>query len=207
MCEIKINPYSGHIEKLKEPIELKGRVIMYKPVAKLSGKSGAKKGGMNRNPAEGPARENNNNFSAGPAFENGNNPFGKYETIAYIKLRTPDSRFEPRNEYSRKINQLEQIDNDIFYVSINNQSKNNLNGLPEKTTIVIRLNNLSISEAKKKLNFKKELDDLIEILKYFKKNATYKKFDTEFILSNSNEKQFSPKHNEFLTYLHQELEK
>jgi hypothetical protein len=39
-------PYSGHIEKLKEPIELKGRVIKYKPVAKLSGKSGAKKGGM-----------------------------------------------------------------------------------------------------------------------------------------------------------------
>ena len=39
-------PYDGHIEKLKEPIELKGRVIKYKPVAKLSGKTGAKKGGM-----------------------------------------------------------------------------------------------------------------------------------------------------------------
>ena len=39
-------PYEGHIEKLKEPIELKGRVIKYKPVAKLSSKSGAKKGGM-----------------------------------------------------------------------------------------------------------------------------------------------------------------
>lgn len=32
-------PYLGYIEKLKEPIELKGRVIRYKPVAK----SGAKK--------------------------------------------------------------------------------------------------------------------------------------------------------------------
>ena len=39
-------PYSGYIEKLKEPIELKGRVIRYKSFAKLSGKSGAKKGGM-----------------------------------------------------------------------------------------------------------------------------------------------------------------
>ena len=38
-------PYEGYIEKLKEPIELKGRVIRYKPVAKLSAKSGAKKGG------------------------------------------------------------------------------------------------------------------------------------------------------------------
>ena len=39
-------PYSGHIEKLKEPIKLEGRVIKYKPVAKLSSKTGAKKGGM-----------------------------------------------------------------------------------------------------------------------------------------------------------------
>ena len=40
-------PYTGYIEKLKEPIELKGRVIQYKPVAKLSGKVSKKmKGGM-----------------------------------------------------------------------------------------------------------------------------------------------------------------
>jgi hypothetical protein len=39
-------PYEGYIEKLKEPIELKGRVIKYKPVAKLSGKTSSKKGGQ-----------------------------------------------------------------------------------------------------------------------------------------------------------------
>jgi len=39
-------PYLGYIEKLAKPIELKGRVIKYKPVAKLSGKTGTKKGGM-----------------------------------------------------------------------------------------------------------------------------------------------------------------
>ena len=38
-------PYIGYIEKFKEFIELKGRVIKYKPVAKLSEKTGAKKGG------------------------------------------------------------------------------------------------------------------------------------------------------------------
>jgi len=42
-------PYLGYIEKLKEPIELKGRIIKYKPVAKLSDKKtkteGAKKKG------------------------------------------------------------------------------------------------------------------------------------------------------------------
>jgi hypothetical protein len=35
-------PYVGHIEKLNEPIELKGRVIRYKPVAKLNGKANKK---------------------------------------------------------------------------------------------------------------------------------------------------------------------
>ena len=39
-------PYLGYIEKLAKPIELKGRVIKYKPVAKLSRKTRNKKGGM-----------------------------------------------------------------------------------------------------------------------------------------------------------------
>jgi hypothetical protein len=43
-------PYLGYIEKLEKPIELKGRVIKYKPVAKLVKKTGkksaVKKGGM-----------------------------------------------------------------------------------------------------------------------------------------------------------------
>ena len=39
-------PYKGHIEKIKEPIELKGRVIRYKPIAKLSSKKGVQKGGL-----------------------------------------------------------------------------------------------------------------------------------------------------------------
>jgi hypothetical protein len=38
-------PYKGYIEKLKEPIELKGRVIRYKPVAKLNRKKIVQKGG------------------------------------------------------------------------------------------------------------------------------------------------------------------
>ena len=38
-------PYLGYIEKLKQPIELKGRVIKYKPVVKLSKKKSEMKGG------------------------------------------------------------------------------------------------------------------------------------------------------------------
>ena len=44
-CEIKNKPYLGYIEKLKKPIELKGRVIKYKPVVKLSKKKSEMKGG------------------------------------------------------------------------------------------------------------------------------------------------------------------
>ena len=40
-------PYKGYIEKLKQPIKLKGRVIKYKPVAKLGVKKGVQKGGEN----------------------------------------------------------------------------------------------------------------------------------------------------------------
>ena len=39
-------PYLGHVEKLVKPIELKGRIIERKPVARLKAKSSAKKGGM-----------------------------------------------------------------------------------------------------------------------------------------------------------------
>jgi len=39
-------PYLGAIEKLKEPIELKGRIIRYKPVAKLDKKNKILKGGL-----------------------------------------------------------------------------------------------------------------------------------------------------------------
>ena len=35
-------PYVGYIEKLKEPIELKGRIIKYKPITKLSKKTSNK---------------------------------------------------------------------------------------------------------------------------------------------------------------------
>ena len=52
--------YLGEMKKLKVPIELKGRVIKYEPVAKLSKKSISKKGGMNRLGNEGSSAVENN---------------------------------------------------------------------------------------------------------------------------------------------------
>jgi hypothetical protein len=66
-------PYKGHIEKLKEPIELKGRVIRYKPVAKLSGKKGVMKGGL----FELKQMDFTVDFSKG---NNGNDPTYKYDS-------------------------------------------------------------------------------------------------------------------------------
>jgi hypothetical protein len=39
-------PYVGYMEKLDKPIELKGRVIRYKPIAKLKKKIRKMKGGV-----------------------------------------------------------------------------------------------------------------------------------------------------------------
>ena len=39
-------PYIGYMQKLDKPIELEGRVIRYKPVAKLDKKSSKMKGGV-----------------------------------------------------------------------------------------------------------------------------------------------------------------
>jgi hypothetical protein len=75
-------PYEGYIEKLKEPIELKGRVIKYKPVAKLSKKTGVKKGGMHR---------------AAAAAEVEVNPCYHYRTKGN-KIRTTALRINPTLE-------------------------------------------------------------------------------------------------------------
>ena len=55
-------PYLGEIEKLAKPIELKGRVIRYKPVAKLNRKNGGATNLKNRFPyTKLPIIGNNNN--------------------------------------------------------------------------------------------------------------------------------------------------
>jgi hypothetical protein len=61
-------PYEGYIEKLKEPIELKGRVIKYKPVAKLSKKQGVKKGGNGSDSINQPAFNNLNKLNSAIPF-------------------------------------------------------------------------------------------------------------------------------------------
>jgi hypothetical protein len=203
-------PYEGYIEKLTEPIELMGRVIRYKPVAKLSGKSAAKKGGMFRNPAAGPAPEpkegpapentNNNSNNTNNSNSNNNSPWGKNEQIAVIRYKTPDDMLEYTGDLDEKIEQLNQLDNNIFYISIDDSSVNNgLGGYPSITCIFITFENLS--KAKNKKKFKKHLNDMIEILKFFKNQEDIGEFDTKVHFFEPDEECFSPEHNEILRYL------
>jgi hypothetical protein len=216
-------PYEGYIEKLKEPIELMGRVIRYKPVAKLIGKSGAKKGGMKggggalkftasehkKGNNRAPSNDNIGNPAAGPAPENSNNNsnFGKNEQIAFITYKTPDG-FEITDYLDEKIEELKQLDDDIFNIQIDDSSRSNgLGGRLNVTSIFITFNNLS--KAKKKEKFNEHLNDLIEILKYFKNQAAIGEFDTKinfFEPNKPNEEYFSPEHNEILRYLLNKIE-
>ena len=82
-------PYFGYIEKLAKPIELKGRVIKYKPCAKLSGKT-VKKGGMR-------GGEGNNN--EGPKMNKIKNRFIDEYATALFKEESVGGIMN-KNEYS-----------------------------------------------------------------------------------------------------------
>jgi hypothetical protein len=175
-------------------------VIRYKPVAKLSGKLGAKKGGMNRNPAGSAAAEplqvisNNSN----------NNDSSRLEKVAHIYLKTPNDLNEYTDEYDEKIIQLGEIDGDIFDIRITT-NVDYVNGISiDKTNIWIYSKN--ISKAKKKENYEKQRTVLIDVLKYFKKAADNKLFDTNFRLFESDES-YTSEHNELLKLLAEEIKK
>jgi len=89
--------YIGYIEKLKEPIELKGRIIKYKPVAKLSGKTGKKmKGGEEKDYTF----NNLNNFSS-----NSINGLRKNANNARIKANASRKQ---ANENQQKANEQKE---------------------------------------------------------------------------------------------------
>ena len=191
-------PYKGYIEKLKEPIELKGRIIRYKPVAKLSGKSGKKmKGGGENNSSE--SNNNNRKFAAGPAPEN-NNIWDKLEQIAKIKFTSV--HHENTDDFDKKIKELQELDKNrnIFDIEISCKTENTVWQTDKKTKETIIISFVNLSKAKKNKNLEKKINDLIEILKFFKNQETDKKFYTKFTLDEPNEK-LSTEHNEFLKIL------
>jgi hypothetical protein len=181
-------------------------VIRYKPVAKLSGKSGAKKGGGVSNNSD-----SNNNIrkpAAGPAPENNNNNLDTLEGIAVIEYRINNDQHDNTRDFDKKIKELEQLDKNIFQIEIiqNRIDYNRKTGVPISASdiyieINIRIYFVNLSKAKENKNLEKKLNDLIEILKFFKKQETSKKFDTKVNLYEPNFEFGPTEHNQFLKNL------
>jgi hypothetical protein len=99
-------PYKGYIEKLKEPIELKGRVIKYKPVAKLSGKTGAKKGGEGSGP--------NGEYTFNDlSEENSKIVVNNNSVIISKRIRKKKAGFERKQNAIRKVINQEKLSSEL----------------------------------------------------------------------------------------------
>jgi hypothetical protein len=156
------------------------------------------------------SKSNNGNPAADPApvYNSNNNDFGKNEQVAFIEFREPDRGEDTVeiDELYEKLKKLRQIDNDdIFNISIDTSSRNNgLGGYPVSTNIFITFNNFS--RAIKKGNYEKNLNDLIELLKYFKEAQDNNVLNTKFNLFDPNVEYFSPEYNHFLSILAHRIE-
>lgn len=90
-------PYIGYMQKLDKPIELKGRVIRYKPIAKLKKKSRKMKGGVIKILGEG---------QEGIVLKpNINNP-GNEDTVSKLIIATPEQAAELK-AFEEKLNRID----------------------------------------------------------------------------------------------------
>jgi hypothetical protein len=89
-------PYKGYIEKLKEPIELKGRVIKYKPVAKLGKKKSVQKDGQKDGKKDGKKGGKKGGQKGGHKFKYNDDKDKEYRAIH--KKLTDDQNFLTEQE-------------------------------------------------------------------------------------------------------------
>ena len=89
-------PYIGYMQKLDKPVELEGRVIKYKPVAKLDKKSSKMQGGgIIGFGAEGFVLQPNMNNSSKPEF------------VSKL-IQIDDTRLEKLKSFESKLNEIDQ---------------------------------------------------------------------------------------------------
>jgi hypothetical protein len=170
-------PYVGHIEKLKEPIELEGRVIKYKSVAKLSGKSGAKKGGasffnkkvseFNKNNEGNPTLEAKQKMLENFKVENQENP-DEYHYKTRIDSKKPNAFYFGKDN-------LLQINNQKYYPF----SFLIIDNVPTLRIIILKSDNSSTNELSKLLRVSNS--ELIRGLTEFKDYLTKYEIDNENI--------------------------
>lgn len=197
-------PYNGYLEKLKKPIELKGRVIRYKPIAKLKSKSSKKERMIGGSGAilpsyspEAKQIDNINNFSTDE------------EIIAFIKWEAPNRNYANYDsvnslyEYYEKLIELGK-ESKIFAIDISAHSRSNvINYIPENITIWIKFDDFSKTN-KKNENYRKQLDIIIDFLKFCieaTKDDIMTELNFEFNLQEPDEESYTPEFNEFLKEL------
>jgi len=127
-------PYLGAIEKLEKPIELKGRVIRYKPVAKLDKKSHKMKGGIILGiGTEGVVLHPNIN--------------NKRTNQVSKLIQIPDEKIDELIDFETKLNVIDP--EGLFHVRM----------IPEKFgKLSQKFNKINGINSKNKNNFKKEMN-------------------------------------------------
>jgi thiamine kinase-like enzyme len=131
-------PYLGYMQKLDKPIELKGRIIRYKPIAKLKKKSRKMKGGVEI------IGEGQEGIVIRP---NINNP-GDRDTVSKLITATPEQKAE-LIAFEEKLNDKDK--DGRFHVKMlgyRDITSNNINRIPNMNI------NQSIKNKMKKHNFK-----------------------------------------------------
>lgn len=116
-------PYMGYIEKLKKPIELKGRVIRYKPVAKLLKNKKMKGGVPNEVVIQIPGNNNQDIVLTGPNFViicdgHGETPQGNGRAIAEDVAQKCAQLIPPEIEVNEQ--NLESLKNGFIDMVCNN---------------------------------------------------------------------------------------
>jgi hypothetical protein len=167
-------------------------VIRYKPVAKLSGKSGAKKGGQRGGGGNNAAPVVNG------VSNNNNNSIVTYNPIAFISWDEPDrgENSLESDDFYEKIEELNAINDDIFFI----EKKEIFNRLT-RPSVEIYFHNFS-KIKKNNTNYKTKLEGLIRLLIYFRKASSPPNLmGVEVILFSPNADDYTPEYNEFLSIL------
>jgi hypothetical protein len=166
-------PYSGHIEKLKEPIELKGRIIKHKSVVKLQKKEGG--GIFNRKLSE----SNRTPNAINKILEN-------FKVVDENKLFNLKTRHTKTDSFYFGKNNLHKINQEIYYpysiYNIGSDSDYTVNIKPSKyfnTVETLKKVNSRVIKFRILIFDQQEFINLLNEIKLINENTDLKKTITE----------------------------
>jgi hypothetical protein len=183
-------PYEGHIDKLKEPIELKGRVIKYKPVAKLSKKQGVKKGGNGSDSINQPSFNNLNKLNSAIPF-NGDYIFPPANELTFRQKRRQEGYRKAHGPLTNAEKEKKAAANALYLAKIEAASAQREKEEQNKKKRLLE-----------KLAEKLVKDKKISRFKYFSHDLTNIQFPPFYLLVGSPNSRFELQY--FLTFINNE---